>query len=490
MKYRSILTCIVGSVLGLTPPVMGAQRVDSAVVARNDSVVVRLVDVDVRAAIQALAPFLDRPVVFGAISTGKVTIDTPSPVRLSQIPTLLRSVLQSQNLELISDSSVYTIRPKDPAPASQASVNGARQAGALELFTVRLSHARAVDVAATLNALYGRASAPGELGAPVTPTLGDQLRQQQVPAVGAPVQGGQPTAGRSAVLTGEVTIVPDLKANSLLIRSTRTDFDLLTAAIQQIDVRPQQVLVEVLIAEKRRDRRFDFGVETSLPPQRVGTGNTTIEGSTAGGGIGDLVLKIMNLGGVELEARLRAAEARGDVSIISRPVVVTANNKRAEIVVGSQRPFVQVSRTLPTDSPLRDQIIQYRDVATRLYVLPTIGEDGYVMLDVMQEVNAATSETEFNAPIISTRAIQTNLLIRDGQTIALGGLTDHQKDVNQGGVPLLSRIPLLGGFFGRSSRRSTETELFLFITPRVIRTDADALEATEPYLNRVKKIKP
>ena len=112
------------------------------------------------------------------------------------------------------------------------------------------------------------------------------------------------------------------------------------------------------------------------------------------------------------------------------------------------------------------------------------------MLDVMQEVNAATSETEFNAPIISTRAIQTNLLIRDGQTIALGGLTDHQKDVNQGGVPLLSRIPLLGGFFGRSSRRSTETELFLFITPRVIRTDADALEATEPYLNRVKKIKP
>jgi len=379
-----------------------AQRPDSAVVARNDSVLIRLIDVDVRAAIQALAPFLDRPVVYGTLGQGKVTLDTPSPVRVSELPTLLRSLLQSQDLELLEDSANYRIRAKDPV---RSPTNGqiARQAEPLELFTVRLSHARAVDVAATVNALYGRASAPGELGTAAPQILGEQLRQQLVPAVGSPnAPVAQQSSARAATLTGEVTIVPDLKANSLLIRSSRTDFELLRAAIQQVDVRPQQVLVEVLIVEMRRDRRFDWGVETAMPPQRVGNGNTTIEGSTVGGGIGDLIITIMNLGGIELDARLRAAEARGDVEIISRPVVLTANNKSAEIVVGSQRPFVQVSRTLPTDSPLRDEIVQYRDVATRLYVLPTIGEDGYVMLDVTQEVNAATNETELVNPFTSS----------------------------------------------------------------------------------------
>jgi general secretion pathway protein D len=112
------------------------------------------------------------------------------------------------------------------------------------------------------------------------------------------------------------------------------------------------------------------------------------------------------------------------------------------------------------------------------------------MLEVLQEVNAATTETAFNAPVISTRSVQTSLLLRDGQTAALGGLSDRQKDSNQHGVPLLSRIPLLGGLFGGASRRTTETELFLFITPRLMRNDEDAQELTAPLLERAKKVKP
>ncbi len=186
-------------------------------------------------------------------------------------------------------------------------------------------------------------------------------------------------------------------------------------------------------------------------------------------GLGDFVLRIMNLGGVDLDATLTAAAARGEVAILSRPVVLATNNETAEILVGSQRPFIQVQRTLPTDDAVRDQIVQYKDVGTRLIVKPTISADGYVTLEVTQEVNSATAETQFDAPIISTRTVSTRLLIKDGQTIVLGGLTDRQRDRNQGGVPVLSSIPLLGGLFGRSSRRATETELFLFLTPRVIR---------------------
>ncbi len=475
--------------LGCALRTSSAQRVDSSVVARNDSVSIRLIDVDVRAAVQALARYLDRPVAFGTISGSRVTIETPAPVPTAGVLQLLRGVLRTQNLELVEAEGLYRVQAREQPAPPQAAPQQPVQQGPIELFIVRLRHAKAADVAATLNALYGQASALGELGAP-PPTLGDQLRQQQVPPVGAQPPARPAGQAQAGALTGDVTIVPDARANSLLIRASRNDFQLLEAAIQQIDVRPLQVLIEVLIAEVRRDRNFDLGLEVTMPKHKVGSGNASVQGSVAGGGLGDFVLKLMSFGSIDLDATLRAAEARGDVSIVSRPVVITANNKRAEIVVGSERPFVQVSRTLPTDSPLRDAIIQYREVGTRLFVIPTISEDGFVMLEVLQEVNAATTETAFNAPVISTRSVQTNLLIRDGQTVALGGLSDRQRDVNQQGVPLFSRIPLLGGLFGRASRRATETELFLFITPRVIRNDEDAEELTAPLLERAKKVKP
>ncbi|MFN2398531.1 MAG: type II secretion system protein GspD, partial [Gemmatimonadaceae bacterium] len=120
----------------------------------------------------------------------------------------------------------------------------------------------------------------------------------------------------------------------------------------------------------------------------------------------------------------------------------------------------------------------------------TISSDGYVMLQVTQEVNAATTETAFDAPVISTRSVQTELLVRDSQTVVLGGLTDRQRDASQGGVPILSSIPILGGLFGRTSRRATETELFLFITPRIIKTDTDANDVTEPLKRRAETTKP
>ena len=96
-----------------------------------------------------------------------------------------------------------------------------------------------------------------------------------------------------------------------------------------------------------------------------------------------------------------------------------------------------------------------------------------------------TTETAFDAPVISTRSVRTRLLVKNGQTAVLGGLSDQQRDSNQSGVPLLSSIPIIGGLFGRASRRSTETELFLFLTPTVLATDADVDGATTPLRARV-----
>ena len=129
-------------------------------------------------------------------------------------------------------------------------------------------------------------------------------------------------------------------------------------------------------------------------------------------------------------------------------------------------------------------------MGTKLNVRPTISVDGSVQLSVMQEVSSATTETAFNAPVISTRSIRTELLAKDGQTIALGGLTDRQRDAQSGGIPFLSSLPLLGGVFGRQARNTTETELFIFLTPRVIRTDEDAERLTDPLRKRADQVKP
>ncbi len=364
----------------------------------------------------------------------------------------------------------------------------ARPAGSTELFVVALKHARATDVAQTLNSLYGRSSIGSDFGSRPQ-TLSDELRQNLVLPMGAPGPGGG-QATRSNGLTGDLTIVADSRANSLLIRSNRADYDLIQSIVDRLDIRPLQVLVEVIIAEVRRDRSLGINMQAALRETTLQGGNGTASGSVGSQGLGSFVLTVMGIGGRNIDATLSLAAERGDVRILSRPVVLTANNEQAHIVVGSQRPFVQVQRSLPTDNSARDQVVQYKDVGTKLTVKPTISVDGSVQLDVTQEVSNATAEQAYNAPVISTRSVQTQLLIRDGQTVALGGLTDNQTDATQGGVPFLSSIPLIGGLFGHAERQSTATELFIFLTPHVIRTDDDAQRLTTPLRERAGVAKP
>jgi general secretion pathway protein D len=486
-------TCLAAA---LTAGARSARAQQPVSPARGDSINIHLLDVDVRTAVQALAAYLDRPVVLGAVQNTRVSVETPRPVARGDVVRLLRSVLESQNLSLVTDTAggVYRVQPKEvpvvPPPPVNPSFGAPGQGGPLELFVIHLRHARANDVAATVNALLGRASALGELGTRGG-TLARQLQGQQVPP-GLPSSPAPPgilssPLVQSATLTGEMTIVPDPRANSLLIRATRADFALIQLAVQEIDVRPLQVLIEVLVAEVRKDRSLTFGTDVNVPPIR--RGNSTVEGANTGGGLGDFVVKVMGIGGdLDASATLRAAAERGDATIVSRPVLLAANNEEAEINVGSQRPFIQVARVLATDNTARDQVVQYRDVGTKLRVLPTISADGYVMLAVTQEVNAATAELAFGAPVISTRSVETRLLIKDGQTIVLGGLTDRQREHRQGGIPILSEIPWVGGLFGHFSRTVVETELFVFLTARVIRGDDDAERLTDPLRTKAEKL--
>lgn len=480
VKRPSILVLLVMVSEFMIVSPLGAQDT-SRIKSVGDSVVIRLVDTDLRAAISAMSHYLPKTVLATNIPAVRITLEPPGPVSREGVALLLEGLVEANGLEFIEDSAYYRIEPAPPEVP--ASAEPSEPAGPVQLFVIRLKHGRAAEVAATINLLFGGSGAFAGSGGLSGGTLADELRRNQVtpqnlPAPAAAGPGAE--AGAVSSLSGSVTIVPDELTNSLLIRASEEDFGVIEEAVEYLDIRPLQVLIEILIVEARKDRNFSLGADLFLPEQSLDGG--TIEGRLTGGGLGDLVIRLMSLGKADIDATLRMAQSRGDVHIISRPVILASNNTEAQLLVGSQRPFIQVSRSLPTDAPSRDQVVQYKDVGTKLTVLPTINQDGYVSLVLRQEINAATSETQFDAPVISTREASTQLLVRDGQTIVIGGLQDEQRDRNQSGIPLLSQIPIIGGLFGSASRRSSETELYLFLTARILRTDEDADRVTTPHL--------
>jgi general secretion pathway protein D len=239
-------------------------------------------------------------------------------------------------------------------------------------------------------------------------------------------------------------------------------------------------VIEVVIAEVRRTEDLDVGTSFVV---ESGSGRTVGELISplpeTGGALG-----IVRSGTVNFEATIAALASTGNVRILSRPLVTAQNNQEATIFVGSERPFVAFSQALPTDQGVLNQSIQYRDVGTNLTITPTINDEGYVNLVLLQEVNAATTETQFDAPVISTRTAQTQLLARHGQTVVVGGLVDRQENSVRAGIPLLKDIPILGWLFGWERSTTGTSELFVFMTPYIVASDDDADRVREEIENR------
>jgi type II secretory pathway component GspD/PulD (secretin) len=457
----------------------------------NGGIMIDFPNTDIRLVVTALAEAAGLNLVYNDLPQRTVHLRTATPVPVAQVRVYLENLLRANQMELRDEGGglmrvVSTAAP--PAPAGGPSpypAAGGGQPGGMAIFVHPMRHAPAEDVARSLGALFGIGD--GSFGGTERPrSLTDELRDQAIGPNGQPAATPRDAAqGISAMLSGPVAIFPDQRTNSLLIRASRADYQTLADAITRLDTRPLQVLIEVVIAEVRRDRQFGLGVDFRIPDQPVDGRDEVIGGELPGGGsAGDAVLRIMRLGAVDANVVLRAIAASGDVTILSRPVVLAQNNEEARIMVGDQRPFIQISRALPTDNAARDQVIQYRDVGTRLTIRPTINPDGYVTLTVLQEVSTATDVTQFGAPVISTREAETRLLVKDGHTVVIGGLIDHTRTSTSSGIPLLKDLPLVGPLFRSTTRRNNVSELFLFLIPHVLYSDDDVDSATQRVRDR------
>ncbi|MEX0856038.1 MAG: secretin N-terminal domain-containing protein [Gemmatimonadota bacterium] len=452
-------------VFGTTSQSASAQQ--PAIQPVNGGIQLNFQDLDLAFVFTALAQAADLNLIYHDLPSKPITLRTTQPMEVEGIPALIRSLARANGIGVTDEDGFLRLQglvtDEDEEPDFR------------ELYIYRLRHARAPILSQTLQALFGGAQPAGQaFNRPQT--LSQQITQLQ--GVG---QGGQVGAQAPVIqlqqgsgeLEGNVLIIPDEVTNSLLIRATPGDWEVVQVALQALDLRPLQVVIEVVIAEVSRSEEIDVGTTFSASGTADGadvTGALDRENAPTDG----FSLEFLRTGNVDVQATLRALASTGNVQILSRPVILAQNNQEARILVGTQRPFVQVSRTLPTDEGARDEVIQYRDVGTVLTILPTINEDGYVNLLVLQEVSSATTEVQFGAPVISTREATTQLLARNGQTVVLGGLVDRQEDEVRAGIPILKDIPLLGYLFGYNRSISGSSELFLFLTPYVVATDDDA----------------
>jgi general secretion pathway protein D len=436
-------------------------------------------DADLRAVITSLAEAGNINVFYGDLPNRRVTLRLRQPVARADVLPLLRSLAQSNGLQVVEEGGLVKLlvdESRTPASTERAQQDAARRSAEARLFVYRLKHVRAAKIAGTLQQIFGgrtQGSIPTGLS---NRPLSQQLTANQLPptmpdSVRTAVAVVGAAANLPGMLQGEVQIVPDETTNAIVIHAQAADYEVVRQAIEALDLRPLQVLIEVLIVEMRRSSEFDLSVSAQSsrragesPPGPVVASNSTT----------DLILRLSKDVTFDVNIAVRALQTRGDVRILSRPVLLAQNNQEAKILVGSQRPFVQVFRSLPTDAGVRDQVVQYKDVGTSLTILPTINPDGYVNLQVSQEVSTATQELQFGAPVISSREASTHLFVRDGRTAVLGGLIDRQQDRTRSGLPVLSSLPVIGALFGSRTDRDATSELFLFLTPHVVENDADA----------------
>src|SRR5258708_6139602 len=427
-------------------------------------------DADLRAVITAIAEAGGLNVTYGEIPNRRVTLHLQQTLSRADMLPLLRSIASSNGVRVVADGPLRRVETADTRDVGTTSATRTGKEGVV-LFVYRLKHARAPRLANTLQSLYGGRTNDAQatnFGLSNRP-LSEQLRSTQIPPL------NMDTLGRSAIIVpgatvlsgvvqGEIQIVPDETTNSLLIRAQPADYETIRQAIDVLDLRPLQVFIEVLIAEVKRTRSLDVGVTGSVV--KIGDGNQTAAVLTSTTP-DNFIARISRGGGVSVDVALSALSARGDVHILSRPLILAENNLEARILVGSQRPFVQVFRSLPTDNAIRDQVVQYRDVGTSLSLLPTINPDGYVNLQVKQEVSSATAELQFGAPVISTREASTHLFVKDGETVVIGGLTDRQVERTRSRIPILSNIPLLGTLFSPTSNSQPQNQIYLLLTPHI-----------------------
>ena len=316
--------------------------------------------------------------------------------------------------------------------------------------------------------------------------------------------------GPTSIKAGGAIIAADPATNSLIITAPEPVYRNIRGVIDQLDSRRAQVYIESLIVEVKADTVSEMGIQwqfgTSRPGQNsvVGGTNFSSGGSNilsvtqnpaalaAAGGLNVGVVRngvsLFGQNFLNLGLLARALEAETNSNIRATPNLLTLDNEEARIIIGQNVPFVtgQYATTNNTlSSPF--QTIERKDVGTMLRVRPQVSEGGTVKMEIAQEISAVVDTTQSAGIITNRRAIDSNVLVDDGQIVVLGGLIEDTVEGGISKVPLLGDIPGLGRLFRYDNRKRVKTNLLIFLRPVVLRSADQAWDVTAnryDYINQ------
>jgi len=301
--------------------------------------------------------------------------------------------------------------------------------------------------------------------------------------------------------------VADKDNNTIIIVATPVEFAVIESALRKLDVPARQVLIDMTIAEIQLTDQLQFGVEwlfTGGPPSNRGSGGnvnnptlpitTAPAGSNLQNGISGLLTQGFTYlissakfpGGIQ--AALRLLDTYGNTKVISNPHLAALDNQKATIKVGERIPITQQNAVGGVDNVI-STTSQYIDTGVLVQVTPHINAGGLVTLEVQAEVsNPGNVARAGDAPPINTRSVQTSIAVPSGQTMIMGGLILDGDQNSSAGLPLVSRVPILGGLFGSQTLKKNRTELVLFVTPRVVDTEFDVRGAVDDLRRRMERL--
>jgi general secretion pathway protein D len=282
-------------------------------------------------------------------------------------------------------------------------------------------------------------------------------------------------------MLGDALIEFDTETRSVIVIADEETNLQISELIKELDKPKSQVLIKVAFIELTHNNNSDMGIDAIFNGSiGGGEGNTLTAGSAFNlGGSGGLVQ--LNYDDVSLE--MNALEEEGRIEILSRPSILTRNNREALISVGSLVPFMQVgSVNSVTGVPIPQY--EYEPIGISLRVTPYITPHGLVELSLFPEISETTAEKievseGLNLPVFATRSAQTVVVTPNGKTVIIGGLMQDNKVVTERKVPFLGDIPILGSLFKHKELKDTKTELLIFLTPFIVANPNDLVSLTE-----------
>ena len=307
----------------------------------------------------------------------------------------------------------------------------------------------------TIPLYYINATEASNLAIPLLSEFG------QLGATSPAEQHTMPGRGGDSLALHDRLVVSDYPENIEKIREV----------LAEVDVEPAQVLIEVTVMKAELNEDIDFGIDWRNVP---GVGIEQSGVAQSGFGLAGTTGLTAGISIDSFSAAIRALEVVKDTTVLANPKIMALNKQAGKLIIGRQDGYETLRNISGVqDSTVQTQEIEFLESGTVLEFRPFIGRDGMIRMEIRPEQSDGEI-LDGRLPRKTTTEVITNVMVKDGQTIVLGGLFQEETQLERDQVPLLGDIPFLGEMFKGTSDKSKRTELIVLITPHIIHTPEQA----------------